>query len=205
MISINKSLLQGGEIRVAVSGGIDSVVACHLLHRLGYPISIVHFNHNLRQQNEKMVDAACGLAHFLGVEFSLGIRKQEIDPTKSEEAELRKVRLNFFDEVGGDIVLAHHLDDAVESYLFNTFRGCPEHIPIPPVTQLNHARLVRPFLNATKDDFIDYARRNDLDKWVIVDETNADTKYRRNKIRHEIVPRLQEFGLRKIVRKKFYL
>jgi len=205
MVSINRRILKG-ELRVAVSGGVDSVVAAHLLHRLGYPVSIVHFNHKLREQNEVMQHTTAAFASWLGVPCIIGTRLSgELDPKRSEEDQLRGERLKFFDTFFDKIVLGHHLDDAVESYLMRCFTGKPEFIPIPVETQLSNACLVRPFLSSTKDDFLAYAERNKLDKWIVTDDTNTDTKYRRNKIRHDILPQLGEFGLRKIVRKKFYL
>jgi tRNA(Ile)-lysidine synthase len=189
---------------VAVSGGVDSIAAAHLLQRLGYVVGIAHYNHNLREQNNLMQESVRQFAEDLGVVFKTEIR-EAVPITGSEEAVLRTSRLDFFKRLESNIVLCQHLDDAVESYVMNMLRGNPEHMPIPEYTPLVYSQLFRPFLKTRKQDFIDYANNNDLMKYVVEDETNKDNKYRRNWIRNEVLPQFKMYGLPKIVLKKFYL
>lgn len=101
-------------------------------------------------------------------------------------------------------MLAHHLNDAVESYFMNFLKGCPEHTPIPKETSIGDSKLIRPFLRTKKNSFVELACKHDLFRYVVEDETNAHNEYRRNWTRNEVLPKLKPFGLEKIVRKKFY-
>ena len=206
MIQVNRKILPD-KFFVAVSAGVDSIAGAHLLHRLGYDISICHFDHCFQSENIWMVDNTIQFAEDFGIEVTVGQRtngSHEIEG--SIESELRNARFKFFRSLNAPIVCCHHLDDAVENYVLNFLRGCPEYMPIQWVTPLNDSEtsIIHPFLNTTKDDFLDYAKNNDLMKYVTEDESNMDTKYRRNWIRHDILPQFKDFGLRKIVRKKFY-
>jgi tRNA(Ile)-lysidine synthase len=122
------------------------------------------------------------------------------------EHNLRNDRLDFFRSLNHDIVLCHHLNDAVESYIMNMLRGCPEYIPIPTITQLDDSSysIRHPFLLSPKENMMSYANSQKLNGYVIEDETNQDSKYRRNWIRNEVAPMFEKFGLEKIVKKKFY-
>lgn len=211
MIWTDRTLLPFGknaespEFYVAVSGGIDSIAAAALLFKFhGTSMGICHFNHALRQQNLDMLHGVAGFAGSLGVTFAFGERNEEINQKESLEAELRKARFKFFNSLKSTIVLAHHLDDAVESYFMNFLRGCPEREPIPRKTEIGDSTLVRPFLNTTKEDFKDFACNNDLMRYVVEDETNTDNCFRRNWTRNVMLPQLESHGLRKVVRKKFY-
>lgn len=204
MIQVDKTLIPNGYFYIGVSGGVDSIAAAHLLHRLGYSFGIAHYNHNLRDQNNKMQIAVEQFAKDLGIEIQTETRIRA-PITGSEEAKLREDRLEFFKRLKSTIILCQHLDDAVESYVMNMLRGNPEHTPIPTWTNLITSELTRPFITNRKQSFIDYANNNDIMKYVVEDETNSDNKYRRNWIRNEVLPQFKMFGLPKVVLKKFYL
>jgi len=135
--------------------------------------------------------------------YSSAIREDK-PITGSIENSLRINRLNFFKTLNANIICCHHINDAVESYVMNMLRGCPEYMPIPVITQLDLYAIIRPFIRTTKADLVKYAENNNLQEYIVEDETNVDTSYRRNWIRHDIVPQFSQFGLAKIVRKKFY-
>ena len=109
--------------------------------------------------------------------------------------------------VGGNFITAHHLNDAVESYLMKTFNGTPERIPIPWVTDFDSFIIYHPFLESLKSDFESYAKENNLNQYVVEDPTNYTTKQTRNWVRNIIVPELQgrDMGIETVVRKKFYM
>jgi tRNA(Ile)-lysidine synthase len=140
--------------------------------------------------------------------IKLTVAKRQSDDTIKSNIEdvLRKQRLKFFSSLNKDIILCHHLNDAVESYLMNTLKGCPEYIPIPIITKFhdNNFNIIRPFLKTKKKDIESYVINNNLYDFVVEDPTNNDNKYRRNLIRNSILPSLDKFGLEKVVLKKFY-
>lgn len=206
MIQLSKTLVPDGQFMVAVSGGVDSIAAAHLLKRIYKDrlVGIFHFNHNTRFQNFVMMEKSREFAFSLGLNFHCSFRDKKDDISESA---LREDRLQAMKELGSDLILCQHLDDAVESYVMNMLRGCPEYTPIPEVTAFHQTDkfIYRPFLKTRKKDFIDYAKNNDLMKYVEEDETNENTTYRRNFIRHEVLPMFADFGLPKVVLRKFYL
>jgi tRNA(Ile)-lysidine synthase len=206
MILFDKKLIPDGPFFVGVSGGVDSIACLHLLHRmLGNRVKACHYNHNLRPQNNIMQQSVERLCHELNIELVVGTRSSQ-DILNNVEHNLRQDRLDFFRSLNHDIVLCHHLNDAVESYIMNMLRGCPEYIPIPTITQLDDSSysIRHPFLHSPKENMVSYANSQKLNGYVIEDETNQDSKYRRNWIRNEVAPMFEKFGLEKIVKKKFY-
>lgn len=207
------------DIHFLVSGGVDSVAAsnfffnkfCNLhkfkiysysskIHPFLHPVSILHFNHGLRTQNEEM-EAVVSLMHEDCCSISLEVKgKTEND---FREARIKWIEDNLTNTL---CITAHHLDDATESYMLNILRGKEGFLPIPFFTQVGDGNvIVHPFLFTKKKDFIDFAKRKNLKKYIVEDETNSITKgSRRNFLRHKILPLLEkeQVGLDTIVKKK---
>jgi tRNA(Ile)-lysidine synthase len=206
MINIDKRRIPTYKFHVALSAGVDSIAGCHLLHRIYKDrLKVCHYNHNLRNRNNVMQKAVEWFCEDHGIEYVIGKRdKKEI--VGSVEDSLRKDRMAFFESLNSDIVTCHHLDDAVESRILRFLVGEPDdYIPIPKYTGLdNYKGIHRPFMTNRKSAFQEYAEKNDLMKYVVEDETNQDNSYRRNWVRNELLPQLQQFGLPKLVKKKFY-
>lgn len=199
-----RNLSKETEFIFALSSGVDSVAACHLLWRRGYKFSIAHFHHNAQAINDNMVESARALARELKIPIYIGYNKDKIGDKNIEDA-CRQKRLEFFRKFNKNIILAQHLDDACESFFVNAMLGRTDYCPIPLKTKLDNSEsiLVRPFLLNDKKRFSEYAERNNLMRFVVEDLSNKNTKFRRNYIRHEILPRIPEsFGLKKTVKKK---
>jgi tRNA(Ile)-lysidine synthase TilS/MesJ len=202
---------------ILCSSGVDSIAASHFFinkintHNykqnnvgLMHSVATLHFNHNLRPQNNVMAESYR--------DFCRSIRTYPIvdnlNCADSTENQSRKQRLKILNEHNNTIFIsAHHLDDCVESYLLNVLRGKEGFIPIPFMTKLDNLSscVIHPFLFTRKTDFIKYAEKNDLMKYVVEDETNKQVKgSRRNLMRNKIIPILNEekMGLQKIVKKK---
>jgi len=198
-------------IVICCSAGVDSVAAAHFLAKspifAGVPKTIFYFNHQLRHQNNLMEEAVCRLAEDLGLEFVIGRAEWE-KGEKRDENTFRKKRLSFITETfkGSQVVLAHHLDDCVESYLMNCLNGKERHLPIPIVTASKKSNnvLIRPFMLQSKDRFRDYIKDNDLAGYVVEDESNSDETYRRNWVRNTLVKEIDKVypGLKKVVKKR---
>lgn len=207
MIKIESSVIPKDGFCVGVSGGVDSIACLHLLHRIyKNKVSACHVNHGYQPINKDMMESVTLFCKEHGIPLVKIINHGNDSIKSNVEARLREFRLGAFKTLQSDIVLCHHLNDAVESYLMNTFRGCPEYKPIQEVTQLDGVpfKLIRPFLANPKINFQQYAENNGLMKYVVEDPSNSDNRFRRNHIRNQIIPMLDNFGLEKVVYKKFY-
>lgn len=188
---------QGDRIAVGVSGGADSVALLRFLAALrpqfGWDLVVCHIHHGLRgaeaDRDECFVRA---LAEQLGLPFAvsridaaaLALR----DHISVEEAG-RTARYAFFAQTageGGRIATAHTLDDSIETVLMNLVRGTGLRglCGIPRI----RGNIVRPLLDCTRAEVEDYL--GTLGQPYCTDSTNLTDDYTRNRIRHDIIPRL---------------
>lgn len=204
MIKIIKEICpKDKQYRFAVSTGVDSVSAYFWMREKGYNVTPIHFNHKLREQNDFMEKKYIELCKATNVDPVLGAGNCLIS-----ENDCRKARLDFYKETvgyGETILTAHHSDDWVESYILNCFRGHPDHEPFNLVSDFESFHIAHPFLLCNKNDFIQYAERNNLLRFVVTDDTNNLVKgSRRNWIRSNIVPEMknQKLGLEKYAKRR---
>jgi len=195
---------------LGLSSGVDSVAALHFLTKHHKNITVFHFNHKLRPQNDVMETNARRLAAKLGLEIIVATADEfPLVSSTSQEAAARDARLNALEKYlpEKDIILCHHLGDAMESYLNRCFLGtlcAGSYYTIPPSTTFPRFRLIRPFLQTTKKNFQEYCESHSLMSYVVEDQTNSDIRFRRNFLRHKVIPLLNEKwnGLEKVVLKK---
>ena len=193
---------QGDTVLVGVSGGPDSVALLHSLVTLGPQWSlrlvIAHLNHQLRGATADQEAAFVGrLSESLGIPCEIGSRDVARHGTEhklSLQEAARVVRYAFFDEVAakysaGKIALGHHADDNAESILMHLLRGTgPLGLTgIPPV---RHGRIIRPLLSLTRKEILAFLEQTGFE--YVKDRSNLNTKYLRNRIRHELLPQLEE-------------
>lgn len=200
----------GAELVVAVSGGVDSIVLLDMLMCLArknstgqhsISLAVVHFNHRLRgvesehdanfvRETCKRYDVPCYIA-WADVE-----RFAEIQSMSLEQAG-RELRYKFLEFVAykrrADAVLtAHTLNDSVETLLMNMIRGSGlaglSGIPVQRAFG-DHTKLLRPLLGMKKAEIQEYASLRGL-SWR-EDASNAQSVFRRNKIRNELLPLLE--------------
>ena len=182
-------------VAIAVSGGIDSMAVLDFLRR-SRDVVVLHYNHGTpyAPKAEALVRAYC-MQHKLTI--VIGRCEEEMPAGVSKEAWWRDQRYKFFTEATSlPIVTAHHLDDQVENWIFTSMNGNPFLIP--------HARdqFIRPFVTTEKNDFTLWCVRKGVP--TIDDPSNDDTKYRRNYIRHTMMPHVLTInpGIKKTIRKK---
>jgi tRNA(Ile)-lysidine synthase len=157
-------------VGVAVSGGVDSMAVVDFLRRR-HLVTVLHFNHGTAYSSsaQELVSLYCQ-RHNLNL--VVGKLEQEKPQHKSWEEHWRDERYKFFTSQDHIVVLGHHLDDCVETYVFNMCHGNGYTIPY------QHANCIRPFRLTRKEEFIDWAKRHNV-PWVD-DPSNNDTNYARN-------------------------
>ena len=186
--------LEGKHLVVALSGGIDSVVLLHYLSKF-YPnkVRAIHINHNLSKHSKHWETFCKSLCKKQKINY------QNIDifvkNTSNVEENARKKRyLALFSETKDNEVLctAHHQDDQAETLLLQLFRGSGVAglAAMPKIKKINGCELYRPLLGISRKQIMDYAIANHID-WV-EDDSNQNTNFRRNFLRIESLPRLNE-------------
>lgn len=184
--------LESGKYVVAVSGGVDSVSLLNALTKLnGLTLIVAHFDHGIRQQSAADRTFVDQLAKHYGLDFVTAAG--HLGPQASE-ATARHARYDFLNKVRQQhqaraIITAHHQDDVLETAIINLHRGTGRK----GLTALDtSAELIRPWLGLSKTDILGYANQQAL-VWR-EDSTNHDSKYLRNYIRLNILPRLGPEG-----------
>lgn len=190
----NKLIKKNDRILVGVSGGIDSVVLLDMLAKLQknlqIQLAIAHVNYGLRHESDRDNEFARELAKKHNVPFFE--KKVKISGANVEE-KARDIRYNFFHEIREQenvtkIAVAHHKNDLVETFFLNVSRGSGLHgmVSMRP----KNGYIIRPLLFATRAQIEDYTRRNKLK--FVEDVTNRDLRFKRNLIRHKLIPQLEE-------------
>ena len=175
---------------VGLSGGCDSVVLLHVLagFGLGERLQAVHVHHGLSANADRWAEFCADYCRRLGVRLLL----QQVDVDRRSglglEAAARAARYEVFLRYPGDVLLlGHHRGDQAETLLFNLLRGAGVvgAAAIPLERRHQHLRILRPLLDATREEIESHARDHVLD-WVD-DESNVDTGLTRNFLRHEVL------------------
>jgi tRNA(Ile)-lysidine synthase len=190
-------------ILIGLSGGVDSVVLLHILHKLAprfsWQLSALHVHHGISPNANEWSGFCAELCarHFI----SLHIERVDIAPLRDHgiEAAARKLRHAAFAEQACDFVaVAHHADDQAETLLLQLLRGAGVRgvSAMAQLVEYSHAvrsdffSLVRPLLHCSRQEIIDYAVAHKL-RWI-EDESNANVSYPRNFLRHRVLPLLSE-------------
>lgn len=192
-------LSYGARLCVGLSGGRDSVVLLHALASLRsagltLDLSAVHVHHGLSADADGWAGHCSELCRRVVV--PLEVVRVEVPRISSEgpEAAARRLRHMVFAGRPADwLALAHHRDDQAETVLFRLLRGAgvngaagmPAERP-----QGDGPRLIRPLLDLPGSVIAGYAGEHAL-AWV-EDESNSDCRYRRNHLRREVLPRIEE-------------
>ena len=184
---------------VALSGGADSVAMLRVLLALGYRVEAAHCNFHLRgdesDRDEQFVKNLCQqndvpihLIHFDTDEYA-SLHQVSI------EMAARELRYRYFNQLRQDIgaetvCVAHHRDDAVETFLMNLLRGAGIHglTGIRP----RNGHIVRPLLCISRQDILQYL--DSIGQHYVTDSTNLVDDVLRNKIRLRLIPLLDEMS-----------
>jgi tRNA(Ile)-lysidine synthase len=196
----DKQLLTPSErLLLTVSGGIDSVVLAELCHQSGLKFGIAHCNFQLRgKESEGDEMFVQKLAQKYNVAFHTQRFETEafsIQNGLSIQMAARQLRYEWFDRIREEhrydyILTAHHQDDLLETILLNLTRGtgiAGLHGILP-----KKGFLIRPLLFATRDRIFQFLQQMQL-TWR-EDRSNFSNDYLRNRLRHEVIPILQEMN-----------
>jgi tRNA(Ile)-lysidine synthase len=198
-VSDNNLFSKDDRILIALSGGVDSVVLSHLMCRANYKISLAHCNFHLREEESNRDEA---FVRRWAKENNIPLFVKEFDTYQymkenklSLEMAARDLRYNWFNsllESEGFTCLctAHHLDDSIETFFINLLRGTG--IAGLHGIKVKNDKIVRPLLFATREEILSYAKQNNIS--YVEDSTNSETKFTRNKIRHNLFPVLREIN-----------
>jgi tRNA(Ile)-lysidine synthase len=186
----NQSLLQKGEkVLAAVSGGKDSMVMLHLLVSAGFEISVAHINYQLRgadsDADEALVKATC---KQLNLPYHIQRAQIEKSETNIQET-ARAIRYDFFQTLCSEfdyqkIATAHHANDALETLFIQLMRGTGIHgLKAIPLKRDN---IIRPILWAGREEIDAFAEKENIA--FRTDISNQSDNYLRNRIRHHLLP-----------------
>src|SRR6218665_831587 len=184
------------KLLLACSGGIDSVALFHTLKHLNIPFAVLHVNYQLRESqsdaDEKFVKTLCDQN---GIPCRTFKCPTELTTSKGKnlQNEARNFRHTLFKQWTAIsekhfVVLAHHQDDQIETFLLQYFRGSGNYGLAGMHEERN--QIIRPFLNLNKSKIKASAEEHQL-VWR-EDQSNISNKYLRNLFRNELIPQLEQ-------------
>jgi tRNA(Ile)-lysidine synthase len=195
---LNKCGVVDGELLIAAcSGGADSMLLLHALKVAGSAFEVAHVNFELRGEesdgDEESVKVWCKDNSIIFHSAHLSAKSEAEKSGNGIQDAARKLRYDYFEELKNQrdahaIAVAHHENDQAETLIHHLLRsanpsslGCMSH---------RSADIIRPFLNWKRDE---------IEQWLSDDKvsfredsSNTDSKYTRNRIRHEVLPLLND-------------
>jgi tRNA(Ile)-lysidine synthase len=188
-------------VTVGLSGGADSCallgVLCELREETEMNVSACHINHSLRGAESDRDEAfAVSLCERFGVPvevYRVDVRGSVVKHESIEEA-ARRLRYECFgkarEKFGSQLATAHTANDTAETVLMNMIRGTGTKglAGIPPVRE----GIIRPLILCTREQTENYCREHSID--YVTDSTNLIDDCTRNRIRHKVIPLLEEFN-----------
>lgn len=184
---------------LALSGGVDSMVLLHLLaelcQRLPFRLSAMHVHHGLSPHADAWLQQCEHHCQTYNVPFFADKVRVDLQSGQGLEATAREARYHALEQqrqqIGADaIVTAHHLQDQSETLMLQLVRGAGVKGLSAMAAWDGARRLYRPLLSVPKATLLQFATAHHL-QWV-EDESNADTTYDRNFMRHAVMPVLRE-------------
>ena len=175
----------GTEVTCAVSGGPDSTALLVLACAAGCRPTAVHVDHGLREGSTAEAAVVADLAASLGT----GFRAEQVDvsPGPNLEARARRARYGVLPD---DVLTGHTADDQAETVLLNLMRGSA----FDGLAGMRPDR--RPLLRLRRRDTVALCADHGL---VTVDDpSNSDPSFRRNRVRHELIPLLDDIAGRDV-------
>ncbi len=197
-----KLLKEQDRILVGVSGGPDSVALLYLLNSISkefkLKLSVAHLDHMLRPdsgKDRKFVEALASRLKLPVIVKQIDVKK--ISAAGSLEESARNARFRFLFQAAKNIkadkiALGHNLDDQAETVLMRLLRGTGLYglAGILPKRNINGFIVIRPLIETKRKDIEYFLRRRKIK--FMIDKTNLQNLYFRNKIRHDLLPLLEK-------------
>lgn len=191
---------EGATVLCALSGGADSMyLVCRLLEG-GVSVKCAHYNHHLRETAQRDEDFVRGWCAGRGIPLFVGggdVAAEASRTGQGVEETARQLRYAFLQEIAERegctlIATGHHAGDQAETVLMNLIRGSGMKglCGIPE----RRGNIIRPMLNISRREIEDYLTAHGVPH--VEDETNGDMTYTRNRVRHELLPLLEELNPR---------
>ena len=197
--TLSQHLKPNAHLLLALSGGLDSIVLLHLLSRsnqlIPFKLNALHVHHGLSPNADAWAEFCFAQCALLNVPMQLAHVQVDLADDAGIEAAARKLRYQaLFDHqangvIADYIVTAHHQDDQAETLLLQLFRGAGVKGLASMALIDTSKRLFRPLLNVSREKLLDYAQQHAL-RWC-EDESNHNTDYERNFVRHELLPQIE--------------
>lgn len=192
-------LEKGDTVAVGVSGGADSMCLLHYLlsvqKQWQLNIIVLNVEHGIRGaasvNDSAFVKSFCEEHHIAFQGIAVDVPADALKTGRGIEETAREMRYAFFNSVKADkIATAHNASDNVETMLFRLVRGTGLKgvCGIPPV----RGNIIRPLIECTGDAIRRYCDENSVP--YVIDESNGDSRYARNYLRHEVIPLLQKLN-----------
>lgn len=189
----------GTKILCAISGGIDSTVMLHVLNDFGFDCIVAHCNFKLRgKESDGDEEFVRNLANKMEFKFlceTFDTNEYSAQTGLSIQMAARDLRYEWFNNIATKyncsyIALAHNSDDQVETTITNLTRGTG----VRGLTGMRFLKdnLFRPLLFISRKEIEEFAEVNNIE--FRTDSTNKTVKYSRNKIRHQVIPLLEEIN-----------
>lgn len=191
-------------IVIGVSGGADSLCLAHLLLQSDLRLVAAHFDHQLRPVSTEQAREVISRMENWGLEPEIGsgdVCEFARENKMGLEEAARFSRYKFLTAIAQKhkaqaILTAHHLDDQVETILMHFLRGSG----INGLTGMRLAEILpqfseeipiwRPLLEFSKEEILEYCKTHQLEP--IEDESNRDLRFYRNRLRHVLIPQIEE-------------
>ena len=195
-------LQKNDRVLVGLSGGPDSVALLHMLIKLApkwdLTLGAAHLNHTLRgTDSAKDAQFVAALCQKLSIPFHL--QEQDVAAYQAQhkvslEMAGRHLRYVFYNEIAtsqnfNKIALGHHADDNAELVLINLLRGSGP-LGIAGIPPKRGSRIIRPLIGLRRSEIVYFLAQHRLE--YVLDPSNSDTRFLRNRIRHHLLPFLAE-------------
>ena len=194
---IENNKLGKAKFLLTISGGVDSMVLFHIFRQLSYTFSVAHCNFQLRGNDsdldEKLVVDTCTKNKIPFFVEKFDVKEYQSTGNYSIEMACRNLRYEWFNKLlithkFDYLVMAHHLNDQLETLLINLSRGSGSK-GLMAMEEISN-KIFRPLLTFSKKEIVDYAMQEKI-IWR-EDLTNQENDFIRNQIRNQITPLLEE-------------
>ncbi len=206
---LNKYFTEKEKIILACSAWPDSMYICYKILETNYKKNLIlcYFNHNLRKEAKDEEKFLLNLWKKFDIKIEIwneNIKKLQKESKKSISIEelARKERYKFFHKIlkkynSNKIILAHHLDDKIETFMFNLIRWTKitwliNMIECKEVVFPFKYKILRPILNLQKKEILSFLEKDNLD--YKIDKTNFLNDFSRNKLRNQIMPKIENIN-----------